>query len=239
MTGFNRVMDSGGDRLPTLMLVEDESLLRGLLTEFFTKCGLFRVVGSFEAAETALPAIRNQSPDLLLVDLNLGGMSGAALIELVLAERLSIPRVVVLSGSVSSLAVRRLLKSGVRGILPKGISAAELLGACVRVMRGAICIELSDESLLDLAVRSESRDTSYELTSRETEVLNLVVAGRRSKEIASLLGLSVRTVDKHRENLMRKLGVHDLAGLMRYAANIGLLHAKGITFSEGSGCGPS
>jgi DNA-binding NarL/FixJ family response regulator len=122
------------------------------------------------------------------------------------------------------MMVKQLLRLGVQGILQKGISAREVLSACQRVMRGCLCLDLAEGDMAELssAPLAENRPG---LTSRETEILDLVARGKRSKEIAAVLGISVRTVDKHRENVMRKLGVHDVAGLVRYAAAQGLFRA--------------
>jgi DNA-binding NarL/FixJ family response regulator len=139
------------------------------------------------------------------------------------------PKFLVLTSNANPLIVKQLLRMGVKGILQKGVSAGEVLSACQRVMRGGICLELSEGNMFDLAAAPLS-DTTPALTPRETEVLDLVASGKRSKEVADVLGLSARTVDKHRENLMRKLGVNDVSGLVRYAARNGLIHGEAKSF---------
>jgi DNA-binding NarL/FixJ family response regulator len=204
-----------------VVFVEDEALLRGLLVEFFHRSGLFEVVGAYGDGTEAIAQIGLSRPDIVVLDLQLPGMHGRSVVESV--NRLSRPpKVLVLSSSTNPLLVRELLKMGVGGILQKGISAGYVLAAAERVLSGGICLELPEGDLRDLALAPFSARNPG-LTSREVEILDLVARGKRSKEIASLLGLSVRTVEKHRENLMRKLGVKDMGGLMRYAAQNGLI----------------
>ena len=207
--------------LPRVVFVEDEALLRELLVEFFHRSGLFEVVGAFGDGTEAIAQIGRLSPNILILDLQLHGMHGRSVVEAV-NRYSSPPKVLVLSSCTNPLLIRELLKMGVRGILQKGISAANVLSAAERVLRGGLCLELPAGDLHDLALAPFTAENTR-LTSREVEVLELVARGKRSKEIASLLGLSVRTVDKHRENLMRKLGVNDMGGLMRYAAQNGLI----------------
>jgi DNA-binding NarL/FixJ family response regulator len=208
-----------------VVFVEDEALLRGLLVEFFHRSGLFEVVGAYGDGTEAIAQIGRLRPDIVVLDLQLPGMHGRSVVEAV--NRFSKPpKVLVLSSSTNPLLVRELLKMGVNGILQKGISAGNVLSAAERVLSGGICLELPEGDLRDLALAPFSAENAS-LTSREVEILDLVARGQRSKEIASLLGLSVRTVDKHRENLMRKLGVNDMGGLIRYAAQNGLIpHAS-------------
>jgi DNA-binding NarL/FixJ family response regulator len=216
---------------PKVAFVEDEVLLLGLLSEYFLKSGRFDVVGAYSDGLSAVEGVAARPVDLLVVDLQLPDLNGLSLVQR-LGERLQRPpRIIVLSGGTNPLMVRQLLRLGVRGILQKGISAAEVLSACQRVMRGGICLELPEGDMVDLANAPVS-DSSPSLTVRETEVLDLVARGRRSKEIAEALGLSVRTVEKHRENLMKKLGLHDVAGLVRYAARQGII-AEGCPTSNG------
>jgi DNA-binding NarL/FixJ family response regulator len=204
-----------------VVFVEDEALLRGLLVEFFHRSGLFEVVGAYGDGTEAIAQIGRLRPDIVVLDLQLPGMHGRSVVEAV--NRFSKPpKVLVLSSSTNPLLVRELLKMGVNGILQKGISAGNVLSAAERVLSGGICLELPEGDLRDLALAPFSAENAS-LTSREVEILDLVARGQRSKEIASLLGLSVRTIDKHRENLMRKLGVNDMGGLIRYAAQNGMI----------------
>jgi DNA-binding NarL/FixJ family response regulator len=204
-----------------VVFVEDEALLRGLLVEFFHRSGLFEVAGAYGDGTEAIAQIGRLRPDIVVLDLQLPGMHGRSVVEAV--NRLTKPpKILVLSSSTNPLLVRELLKMGVNGILQKGISAGHVLAAAERVLSGGICLELPEGDLRDLALAPFSAGNAS-LTSREVEILDLVARGQRSKEIASLLGLSVRTIDKHRENLMRKLGVNDMGGLIRYAAQNGMI----------------
>lgn len=211
--------------VPSIVFVEDEILLLGLLSEYFAKSGQFVVKGAYNSGAQAVQAICVAPPDLVVLDLQLPDMNGMTIVQQIFERLPKAPKIVVLSGSTNPLVVKQLLKFGVRGILQKGVSAAEVLSSCQRVLRGGICLELKEGDMLELSA-APFAESGPCLTSRETEILDLVARGRRSKEVAEVLGLSVRTVDKHRENLMRKLGVHDVSGLVRYAAMEGLIAKK-------------
>lgn len=218
---------------PSVVFIEDEVLLLGLLSEYFIKSGAFTVVGAFSVGSEAVQKICASSPDLVVLDLQLPDVNGLTIVQQIKERVAKPPQLIVLSSSTNPLVVKQLLRLGVRGILQKGISAGEVLAACQRVMRGGICLELAEGDMMELTAAPFSAGEPL-ITGRETEVLDLVVRGKRSKEIADTLGLSVRTVDKHRENLMRKVGVHDVGGLVRYAAQQGLI-PSGIAAEIGEG----
>jgi len=215
-------------------IIEDEALLLGLLTEFFTRSGRFQVVGAFMSGSEAVAKICLAPPDLIVMDLQLPDMNGLTVIQAI-RQRVSVaPKILVLSNNTNPLLIKQLLLAGVRGILQKGVAATELFSACERILRGGLCLNLPDGDLADLAMAPIS-DSAPELTTREVEILDLVVRGRRSKEIADVLKVSARTVDKHRENLMKKLGINDTAGLVRYAAKTGMLNSGGASASADGG----
>lgn len=216
------MFDSPSSAFPKIALIEDEVLLLGLLTEFFVKTGRYKVCGSYASGELAVKGIVETPPELVVMDLQLPDMNGLTVIQSIRDRMTNPPKFLVLSNNTNPLLIKQLMKVGVRGILQKGMAAAEVLAACERVLRGGLCLNLPDGDLADLAMAPISV-ASPELTGREVEILDLVVRGKRSKEIAEVLGLSARTVEKHRENLMKKLGEHDTAGLVRYAAKSGLL----------------
>lgn len=209
---------------PSVIFIEDEALLLGLLSEYFSRSGSFVVSGSFTNGTDGLRQICLTPPDLVVLDLQLGDTNGLAIMQQIRERVAMAPRVVVLSSSINPLVVKQLFRLGVKGILQKGISAGEVLSACRRVMQGGVCFDLAEGDMAELSAAPFAKEDPT-LTARETEILDLVVRGRRSKDIAEVLGLSARTVDKHRENLMRKLGVHDASGLVRYAAQQGLIPA--------------
>lgn len=208
--------------LPRVAVIEDELLLLGLLTEFFRKSGRFQVSGAFGSGAEAVEKICQCPPELVVMDLQLPDMSGLTVVQSIHARLGTPPKFLVLSNSTNPLVIKQLMRLGVRGILQKGVSATEVLAACERVLHGMVFLNLPEGNLAELAGAPLSA-TNPALTTREMEILDLVVHGRRSKEIADALGLSTRTVEKHRENFMKKLGVNNVGGLVRYAAKNGLL----------------
>lgn len=199
-----------------IVFVEDEVLLRGLLVDYFSRSGCFRVMGDFSDGRSALAGLETLRPDLLVLDLQLPDIHGSQLVEAV-ATFEQRPKMLVLTGATSPMMVRQLLRMGVSGVLRKGLAAEAVLQACLRVMRGAICLELPKEIEKDFQLEADGGSNSAlsKLTRREMEIFELISQGLRAKEIAHSLSLSVRTVEKHRENLMRKTGARDNYGLIR------------------------
>ncbi|MBM4371763.1 MAG: response regulator transcription factor [Deltaproteobacteria bacterium] len=199
-----------------VLLVDDHTIVRQGLRMLLGSWGEIEVVGEADCGVEALRMVRHLEPDLVLLDLSLPDMDGVELIHQILGLG-GRTRVVVLSMHASPGYVRPALHAGAVGYLVKGADVADLQRALAAALRGETWLSPSvARALLDPPSRGP-------LSLREEDVLRLVAQGKTSREIASILGISVKTVDNHRQNLMEKLGIHEIAGLTRYALKAGLV----------------
>jgi DNA-binding NarL/FixJ family response regulator len=190
-------------------------LLEGLL-------GVEVIAQAGDGEEALAQAVQCQ-PDLMLLDIAMPKLNG-----LQVCERLShmqpATKVVMLSMHREQQYVRKALQSGASGYLLKDAAPAELGVALQAVQDGKIYLSPAlSQDMVAGVVQGLRTPQAQPLTPRQTEVLTLAAMGKSTKEIALKLGLSIKTVDTHRTNLMNQLDIHDLAGLVRYAARQGLI----------------
>lgn len=194
-----------------VLIVEDMGMFRALLADLLGGWPRFEVVGSVASGEEALALLSSARPDVAIVDLQLPGMGG---LEFVRAARQQRPqmRALVLSSLVDPLALTRVRESGVEGYIEKDASPEQLSKALGAVADGRLFFS----SRFNETLARESAKASAVgkiLSRREQEVLTHVLAGLTSREIGELIGLSARTVEFHRANIMTKLGASNLAEL--------------------------
>ena len=206
-------------------LVDDHAMLRDGLRAVLQASG-HRVVGESAEPTQALADLQRLVPAVLLLDLQLGQRSGFELLTEVQRRRLT-TRTIVLTMSAQPRHVAEALRLGASGYVLKGASAAELMGAIDSVLQGRRYL---GGDVADLAVQGlTARDVGSALdalSARERQIVVLVVRGKSSSEIASLLHLSPKTVDSYRSRLMAKLGVADVPALVRFAIRAGLIDAE-------------
>jgi len=212
-------MSENTSRIRTL-IVEDQGMFRAFLTTWLNQQPRFCLVGAVESGEAALTLIASARPDVLLVDLQLPGMDG---LECVRAARQVRPhlRALVLSSRVDPLALTRVRESGVEGYIEKDATPAELAEALEAVAAGKRHYSTRFRETLDRE-GAKSLALGKILSRREQQVLSHVLTGKTSREISELIGLSSRTVEFHRANIMAKLGVSNLAELAASARQHGL-----------------
>ncbi|WP_167645462.1 LuxR C-terminal-related transcriptional regulator [Mameliella alba] len=203
------------------VVADDHAIVRSGLRAALESPGLVEPAGIKVVAEaadglSAIAAIRQHRPSLLLLDVQMPLAGG---LEVLIEARRWSPetRVVVLSGVTTPGKIGELVSCGVDGLFSKGEDNDELLGALPGILRGRRHVSEVFRRMLEEAPEVP------DLSERERQVLNLVVAGRSNKEIAQILGISVKTVDRHRTNLMQKLDVHSVAQLIAYALREGLI----------------
>ena len=196
-----------------------QSCLRGL--------DQFDVVGVAGSGEEALDQAKKLSPDIVLMDMGMPGIDG---LETTRRLRGSCPqvRVLMFAGREDKDAVGEMVQSGAKGCIRKSASKAELVSALERVHRGETFFEpevaqtFFDEFVLR-GGRPEDSGTK-KISERERQVLRLVVEGAANKGIADTLQISIRTVEKHRQRIMRKLGLHKATELVRFAITRGIVN---------------
>jgi DNA-binding NarL/FixJ family response regulator len=210
-----------------VLVVDDHAVVREGLRHVLTAAEGFSVVGEAASATEALELAETVRPDVVLLDLTMPGMSGLeAAAEL--RRRASGARILVLSMHEQDEYVLAAVRGGADGYILKDASPAELRAAIRTVGAGGEYFSPAVARRLTAAVRGDvatesPRDRLQRLTPREREVLALVATGNTNREIAARLGISPRTVESHRESLMKKLALRTVADLTRFALQAGLL----------------
>lgn len=204
-----------------LVIADDHAIVRAGLRAMFAAEADLQVVGEAADGRAAVDEVARCAPDVLLLDLSMPGLNG---VEALRRLRSAAPstRVLVLSMHGSPDYVRPALAAGAAGYLVKGAGLDHLLAALRSVAKGGTW--LGPEAEAAMRARVEGPDDSLErLTPREREVLQRVAEGCSNKDIAAALGISPKTVDAHRCNIMAKLDLHDVSALTRYALRRGLI----------------
>lgn len=206
-----------------LVLADDHSVLRSGLKMLLNAQDDFVVVGEATNGQEALDAVRQHSPDLLLLDLSMPGSDGLAVLEQVKRTAPKV-RVLVLTMHEEEGYLRRAFELGAAGYCPKSAADAELISAIRAVMRGNVYIHPSHARLLlDKMIPSARQPVpnAADLSERERAVLKLVALGNTNQDIADQLSLSVKTVETYRSRGLEKLGLASRAALVRYALQQG------------------
>ena len=210
-----------------VLLADDHRLMRAGLRALLKSLELVQVVAEAGNGHEAIQLAEQHQPDIVIIDIGMRELNGleatARIVKLAPA-----PRIIVLSMHANEEYVRRALQAGAAGYLLKGAEPAELELAIRAVMRGETYLTpaVSKQVVQNyLHPREMKTNPIQELTPRQREVLQLVAEGHSTKDIAQKLNLSVKTVDTHRTELMQRLDIHDIAGLVRYAIRIGLINA--------------
>lgn len=199
-------------------MVEDHALVREGTAELLERDPGLTVVGQAASAEQALSLIFSLRPDVALVDVELPGMNGIALAREV-AVQAGHTRVLILSAYDDSAYVIGALEAGVAGYLLKTSSARELADAVRTAAGGALVLDEAISRRLTRRWRSGADGTTPGLTARETQVLRLIAQGLPNRQIASQLGLGLRTVESHVSSLLGKLGLTSRTEAALYAVS--------------------
>jgi len=207
-----------------VLLVDDHALFRAGLRVLLQSFDGVQVVAEAGNGPDAIQLVERDRPNLVLMDIALPGPSG---LEAAARITTSWPqvRVIILSMHSNEEYVRQALRAGASGYLLKGAEPPELEMALKAVMRGETYLTPSvSKKVVDEYLRQgAAQNKGVALSPRQCEVLKLIAEGGSTKEIAGKLALSVKTVEGHRAGLMRRLEIHDVAGLVRYAIRTGLI----------------
>ena len=202
----------------SILVADDLGLVREGLVALCESFAAYTVVAHCGDGAEACQLIAERQPDLAVLDLNLPRLCTHEILRRV--RQLELPtRLVVLSIRNDRKTVLETLRSGASAFVLKSGGAAELLEAFAQVLRGGVYVSPSIElNKVFLPVRrSESQDPLATLSTREHQVFRFLIEGMRAKDIAARLALSPKTVDTYRASLMRKLDIHDVAGLVKFA----------------------
>jgi len=208
-----------------VLLADDHAILREGVRALLALCDDIEVVGEAVDGRSAVDATRALDPDVVVMDIAMPGLGGLeATLEIKKAGLRS--KILVLSQYDEREYVRRLLKAGVSGYLLKKSAGGELANAIRAVHRGGLVLdpEVARIAMEDAGPAAPGGADPYEtLTDREKQVLKLVAEGLANKEVAEVLGISVKTAMSHREKVMEKLGLHNRTELVRFALRRGVI----------------
>ena len=215
----------------TVLLAEDHTIVRQGLSALLKADGGFKLVGEARTGSEAVELALRLRPDVILMDIAMPVLNGLEATRQILHANPA-ARVMVLSAHTDDEYVERMRDAGAAGFLEKQTSAQVLTTAIRAVAAGRTYYSTTLAARLAAidAQRGSRKDASssnaIRLTSREAEVLQLVAEGASNKHIASKLGISIKTVEKHRQRLMDKLDLHDIASLTRYAIARGIIEGS-------------
>lgn len=207
-----------------MVVADDHTIVRrGLVSLISMQTGM-EVVGEAENGRMAVALVMEREPDVILMDIGMPELNG---LEATRQIRKYTPntKVLVLSGYDNEEYIREIVLCGANGYLLKSSGPEELLKGIVEVSRGRRFFSPIVSVVVDKVDRNdhEPRRLQEPLTQREREILQLIAEGNMHSQIAGMLHISPRTVDTHRNNILKKLGLHDAAGLVSYAIKNGIV----------------
>lgn len=209
-----------------LLLVDDHPIVLDGIKSHLCAQPEFEVVGDASNGQDALRKAKLTLPDVILMDISMPHMNG---LEAISHLRKQVPnaKVLILTMHESKEYIAQVVRSGARGYLLKDSAPAELVGAIKAVHHGEVYFSPSVSRVLvqemtDGSRRAANGAEQQPLTDREREVLSLIAEGLLNKQIADRLGIGVRTIETHRERIMRKLDIHSVAGLTKFAIANGI-----------------
>ncbi|PYT04633.1 MAG: DNA-binding response regulator [Acidobacteria bacterium] len=208
----------------SILLVDDHPLVRAGIRTLLEKLPEVVVTGEATDGREALRMIREHPPNIVLMDIAMPGLNGLDATKRISAEFPGV-LVVVLSMYTDQEYVRQAVEAGAAGYLVKGSAAAELEDAITTVARGEKYFTPAVTTQIVEARPGQSGDRASieRLTPRQREILKLIAERHNTKEIAQVLSISIKTVETHRSQLMDRLGIHDVPGLVRFAIRTGLV----------------
>lgn len=206
-----------------ILLADDHTIVRNGIKHILTQEG-FTVVGEASNGRDAVQMTKDLIPDLAILDFSMPLLNG---IDAARQIREVSPRtkILLLTMYEDEPYVLRALRAGVNGYILKTQATADLVESIRSIVHGGLYLSpMISESVVKAALVRNEQEWDP-LTPREREVLQLIAEGKSNKQISLDLGMSVKTVDSHRRNLMVKLDIHETAGLVRYAIRTGLIDA--------------
>lgn len=208
-----------------LIIIEDQTAIREMLAEILRPDPNYQLVGECGDGQSACLLCLEQQPDLIVLDAKLPGLNGVDVLRRI-GKQMTNARVLVFSGHGNPVLVREMIEAGAHGFVEKTAGLMEFKRGLEAVAGGGTYFGPAIATMLRTVIASAGSRSSASmdaLTDREREILQLVAESNTTKDIATKLDISAKTVDNHRTNLMRKLNLHDIASLTRYAIEIGLI----------------
>ncbi len=208
-----------------ILLVDDHRIFREGLRIMLEKQPDFEIIGEAENGRSAVEMVRELLPDVVIMDVAMPDLNGIEATRQII-DKTSRVKVIGLSMHSNMRYVTEMLKAGASGFLFKDCSFEELVNGINAVRDDRICLSppITENMIKDyISVLSKDTHSAFSsLTAREREVLQLIAEGKSVREIASRFGLSVKTIETHRQNIMDKLDIHNMAELIKFAIREGL-----------------
>ena len=211
-----------------VLVADDHPVVRKGLQSCLSRQPNFRVVGEACDGDEALRQIRQLKPDVVLMDISMPGTDGLKVTE-ILRKELPDLKVLILSVHNNRQYIFRVIQAGAHGYVSKEAPPEEVVRAIESVAQGEpfFSQDIARAALQEFIASGGKKEPFAELTSRERQVLVSIAEGQSNKEIATKLGIGVRTIETHRERIMRRLRIHSVAGLTKYAIANGLVSIEG------------
>ncbi len=211
-----------------IIIAEDHTILRAGLKALLESNPTFEVVGEADNGRDAIRRVAELKPDLIIMDLSMPGLSGIDAVKDI-RDRYPEVKALVLTVHSEEEYVLSSLEAGANGYVLKDATQTELIAAAERVLNGKTYLspEITEkvvDSYLQANKNSQEPATKWDsVTQRERQILKLIAEGHTNKSMASYLCISVKTVEKHRANLMKKLDLHSVSALTTYAMEKGII----------------
>lgn len=211
-----------------VLLVDDHKIMREGTSALLRKYSKFEVVGQASDGHQALEMVEELEPDIVIMDIGMPNLNGIEATQRILSKHPQ-TKVMALSTHSDGSMIAKMIRAGAAGYMLKESAFEELVEGLNAMLEGKtfLCKEISKVVFSEyVSIITNPKNRSGDaLSSREREVLQLVSEGKTTREIAEMLHLSTKTVDSHREHIMEKLGIRNIAGLTKYAIREGLTTA--------------
>jgi DNA-binding NarL/FixJ family response regulator len=211
-----------------ILITDDHALVRAGIRALVQNAAGIEVVAEASDGREALILIRSHHPDVVTLDISMPGLNGLEAAARIARDFPDV-RILIVSAHANEEYVCQALRSGASGYLLKDAGAAELDLAVKALAKGEMYLSpaISKHVISDYVRRVGGEKGPLEmLTPRQREILQLIAEGNTTKEIAKKLHISIKTVETHRMQLMDRLDIHDIAGLVRYAVRVGLVEPE-------------
>lgn len=213
----------GGElKMVNLLVADDHEVLRLALCEMLEKSAEYKVLAQASNGEELLTLLSEQKPDLVIMDVSMPLLNGLQTLERMKEKGVNVP-VLILSADDGKQNVKSALRSGAKGFLPKNVGLEELQFAIDSILQGRTYLSPSVTSLIMASGDEVDENPLSALTKREVEILRHLADGKPNRSIGKLLHISTRTVDTHRSNILKKLGLNTNAELVKLAISQGLI----------------
>lgn len=208
----------------TILIADDHQLIRKGLRILLQSQAQFEVIGEAENGIALLQCLQKVQPDIILLDISMPDMTGLEVAQQIQLHAHS-PHILLLTMYNTLAYIEEALLLGVSGYVLKDAAPNELFIAIETIMRGEVYLSpaISAQIMKGFQQKTPKLSADQLLTQRQQEVLRLVAKGSSSKEIARELGISIKTIETHRSQMMQRLDIHNMTGLVRYAVKMGLV----------------